>query len=220
MKYTISKTCPSAVGSVYGETTLTSFATRAQGVRRKRYSMNREDEVKGSETFEGVALCIIIRAHHLTYPFNAKVNQNKSQKKDKNSLNGLWYQHCIIVPWQLWVDVHTADNSSKTLWRRFRSLKLHNNKSWQRRNNLFSSDELNAPHHKYVELHSVPKKATINFLDFGPQSHIGAILNNFEELWSMINGLKNNFDHKKIGTHWSCWTNRKGGKLCSNIDCW
>ena len=53
--------------------------------------MNREVEVgvKGFEAFEGVALFIIIRAHHLTYPFNVKVNQNKSQKKDKNSLNGL-----------------------------------------------------------------------------------------------------------------------------------
>ena len=53
--------------------------------------MNKEDEVgvKGFEAFEGVALFIITRARDLTYPFTAKVNQNKGQKKHKNSLNGL-----------------------------------------------------------------------------------------------------------------------------------
>ena len=51
MKYTFSKTCPSAVGSVHGETELTNFA-RAQGVRRRK-NMNREDKVgvKGFEAF-------------------------------------------------------------------------------------------------------------------------------------------------------------------------
>ena len=61
--------------------------------------MNRDDElgVKRFEAFEGLALFIIIRARDLTYPFTAKVNQKKSQKKDKNSLNGVQYHHCIIV---------------------------------------------------------------------------------------------------------------------------
>ena len=51
MKYTFSKTCPSAVGSVHGETELTNFA-RAQGARRGK-NLNREDKVgvKGFEAF-------------------------------------------------------------------------------------------------------------------------------------------------------------------------
>ena len=71
---------------------------------RRKINMNREDEVgvKGFEAFQGVALFIIITARDFRYPFTAKVNQNKSQKKDKNSvkwfvISTLYYCSAAVV---------------------------------------------------------------------------------------------------------------------------
>ena len=117
MKYTFSKTCPSAVGSMHGETELTNFA-RAQGARRGK-NMNREDKVgvKGFEAF----VCLSSSEH---------VKALKSKKKDKTPSLVCNINIVLLFSTNCRQMFTATANSSRTLCRRFRSLNLDNGETF------------------------------------------------------------------------------------------